>query len=221
MSWLVTPAEKTPVDRQGIGNVSLLLHGNGTNGSTTITDSRGNALSVVGSNVSISTAESKFGGSSIYFGGTGGYVQCPPAVFNPLNRDFTVEWWQKLATTNTTYSTVATNTNGGIRASNGFIQIFGGAVDNVAASLPFTTDWQHIAITKTSSDVYLFHNGTRFGNNAANTQGVLSCDRFDIGRANGSYPNSFSGYIDEFRVTLGIARYTANFTPPTAPFPDI
>ena len=222
MSWTVTGTEKVPVDKLGIGSVSLLLHGNGANGSTTITDSRGNTLSVVGSNVSISTAESKFGGSSIYFGGTGGYIQCPAQVFNPLSQDFTVEWWQKLATTNTTYSTISTNANGGFRSSNGSLQIFSGGLNNVAATgYSYSLDWQHIAITKTSSDAFLFLDGVRRANNAANTQSVSSCDRFDIGRSNASYPNSFNGYIDELRVTLGIARYTANFTPPTAPFPDI
>jgi hypothetical protein len=208
-----------------IREVSLLLHGDGTNGSTTITDSSltPKTVTAVG-NAQISTAiADPFGNSTgvIAFDGTGGYIQCPASAFNPLARDFTVEWWQKLATTNTTYGSVATNSNGGLRSSNGILQIFGGGVSNVAATaVPFSTDWQHIAITKTSSDVFLFLNGTRFSNNASNQQGVVSCDRFDIGRTNQSHPNSFSGYIDEFRVTLGIARYTANFTPPTAPFPD-
>lgn len=218
---LILKKDSVAATDTNIREVSLLLHGDGINGSTAITDAKGNSLTVVGTNVSISTADSKFGSSSIFFGGTGGYIQCPTAVFNPGSRDFTVEWWQKLSSTSTTYSTVATNSNGGLRSSNGSLQIFGGGIDNVAASaFSYSAGWQHIAVVKTPSDVYLFVDGVRRANNASNNRSTLACDRFDIGRANTSYPNSFSGYIDEFRVTLGVARYTSNFTPPTAPFPD-
>ena len=53
-------------------NVSLLLHGDGTNGSTTIVDSSSSSKTVTAvGDAQISTAQSKFGGSSIYFDGTG------------------------------------------------------------------------------------------------------------------------------------------------------
>jgi hypothetical protein len=38
-----------------------------------------------------------------------------------------------------------------------------------------------------------------------------------IGAVSASVGN-FNGYIDDFRITKGFARYTANFTAPTAPF---
>jgi hypothetical protein len=44
-----------------------------------------------------------------------------------------------------------------------------------------------------------------------------------VGVGTDSVPNPwtyFNGYMDEARITKGVARYTANFTPPTGPFPD-
>ena len=59
---------------QYFDNVELLLHLNGSNGSTTFTDSSSNGLTVTrGGNVTISTAQAKFGGASAVFDGSGDY----------------------------------------------------------------------------------------------------------------------------------------------------
>jgi hypothetical protein len=69
MSWLITPGQPVPVDLNR-SNVSLLLHGNGTNGSTTITDNSPSPKTVTAvGNAQISTAQSKYGGGSIAFDG--------------------------------------------------------------------------------------------------------------------------------------------------------
>ena len=76
-------------------DVSLLLHGNGTNGSTTITDSSPSPKTVTAvGNAQISTAQSKFGGSSIAFDGTGDYLSVPnDGTLQMGSVDFTIEFW--------------------------------------------------------------------------------------------------------------------------------
>ena len=82
MSWVITGTQKEPAgDPFFFSNVSLLLHGDGTNGSTLIKDSspRMNTVTAVG-NAQISTAQSKFGGSSIAFDGTGDSLTTPTTL---------------------------------------------------------------------------------------------------------------------------------------------
>ena len=208
-------------------DVSLLLHMDGSNGSTTFTDSSSNALTVTANgNAQISTAESKFGGSSALLDGTGDYLSAGVAAFDPGTSDFTIEWWQKLSATNVSYSAISLGAIGGVRASDGLIQLYtnGGFATNVAANAVGVnnTDWNYIAISRTGTTCRIFLNGTLLTNDAANAMqsNLTGVDRFDIGRNNSSYGNAFNGYIDELRVTVGTNRYTANFTPPTAPFPD-
>ena len=83
----------TPTD-PNFADVSLLLHGDGANNSTTFTDSSSNnfTLSRVG-DVKISTTESKFGGSSIFFDGTGDYLTLANNSDFNFPNDFTVEAW--------------------------------------------------------------------------------------------------------------------------------
>jgi hypothetical protein len=68
-----------------------------------------------------------------------------------------------------------------------------------------------------------FVDGTQVGTTETFTAPVFTVVGVGVG-ANGNQFNissqSFNGYIDELRITKGIARYTANFTPPTAPFAD-
>ena len=83
-----------PVDEE-FGNVSLLLHGDGTNGSTTIVDSSSSTKAVTAfGDAQISTAQSKFGGASIAFDGNGDYLTIPPSAKFEFGTDpFTVEFW--------------------------------------------------------------------------------------------------------------------------------
>jgi len=77
--------------------------------------------------------------------------------------------------------------------------------------------WQHIAVCKSGSSTRLFVNGTQVGSTYSDTFNYLSA-RWEIGgRSNSTFP--IVGYMDDLRITNGVARYTANFTAPTQAFP--
>ena len=92
----------------------------------------------------------------------------------------------------------------------------GGAVGITANSALTANTWQHIAACKSGSSTRLFVNGTQVGSTYTDTDTYDSA-RWEIGRVSGLFP--LNGYIDDFRVTKGVARYTANFTAPTQAFP--
>ena len=98
MSWLITGSEKNPTDPFR-SQVSLLLHGDGTNGSTTITDSGPSPKTVTAvGNAQVDTAQSKFGGASALFDGTGDYLELAPVGIGLARTDnFTCEAWIRLA----------------------------------------------------------------------------------------------------------------------------
>lgn len=81
-------------------------------------------------------------------------------------------------------------------------------------------NWHHVAITKSGDTYRLFVDGTM---SDERTQTNLSIDFTGvlIGK-NGwdAHNGEYTGYLDELRVTKGVARYTASFTPPTSPFPN-
>ena len=223
MSWLITGSEKTPVDPQ-FGSVSLLLHGNGTNASTTITDSSrfANTVTAVG-NAQISTAQSKFGGASIAFDGASDWLDIPSITF-ANNDSLTLECWlYKTQRDNSNYSVVfgsggAPNQIGYDDITEGSIFMYIDSGYGVAAAglaVP-TNSWCHLAWTRQGATCRAFVNGILQGTGTR-------ANAFNISRigALGVLSNETNGYLDDIRITKGVARYTANFTPPTAPFPDI
>jgi len=88
--------------------------------------------------------------------------------------------------------------------------------------------WHHIAMCRSGSTVRLFLNGTSQTVTTYGSIGTINMDNQNypvyIGANNfdtAQYGNRvLNGYIDDLRITKGVARYTANFTAPTAPFPD-
>ena len=227
-------------------NVSLLLHGDGANGSTTIVDSSPSSktATLVG-DVQISTAQSQpgFGGSSIVFDKVDDRITYSSSDFAFGTGDFTIEawifsrdvssasargWLQTSAVTGalqTSYNNglaifqgingSSSSVNGAICVGIGGNNLFGSSGSPVAL---FANQWQHIAVTRSGSTCRVFVDGTEVGTrqNSSNLTG----SNLVVG---GYYSTSylFDGYIDDLRITKGVARYTANFTPPTAPFPEV
>ena len=236
MSWTITPQTKVPVDPFR-SQVSLLLHGDGTNSSTTITDNSPSPKTVTAvGNAQISTAQSKFGGASIAFDGAGSPVDRVVLPFNDGtttfgSANFTVEGW---VYRNNTSDSIFLTGQGDLQtvATSSFVLYLGSTTsDFYLGASPFSctspspaaTTWAHVAWTRSGGTVRSFLNGSLVGSNAS--LGALSINPGITQPASlgsnylGGAP--FNGYIDDLRITKGVARYTANFTPPAAPFPDI
>jgi len=202
-----------------VTNTKLLL--NATNGAI-FDNSMKNDLETVG-NAQISTSVKKFGTGSIYIP-TG-------SLFIPNSQDlvfgsgnWTVEFWAYTDASGTKVycdSLDAANTTIQMEIYSSGTNLYwvklGGSVGITANSALTASTWQHIAVTKSGSSTRLFVNGTQVGSTYTDTDSYNSA-RWEIGRVSGMFP--LNGYLDDFRVTKGVARYTANFTPPTAAFPN-
>lgn len=206
-------------------NVSLLLHGD----STPIVDSSPTPKTInVFGNAQISTAQSKFGGSSLAFDGSGDYLTANSGDFAFGTADFTVELWAYAAAPHVDYRVLVTTrpNNGayfdafhlGVRA-NGVVLLYADAfyIQSSANAMP-VGDWCHIALVRSSGIATIYVNGVSVGTGGfANN---ITRTLLGIGDFPETSIEPFNGYIDELRITKGVARYISNFTPPTAPFPD-
>jgi Concanavalin A-like lectin/glucanases superfamily len=206
-------------------NVVLLL--NFTNGGIYDATSK-NDLETVG-NAQISTTQSKWGGSSMSFDGTTDYLVEPTSVyFGYGTGDFTIEFWLYLngAGVQTVFSnlsgTASTNPHIYINSTT-LIYYTAGATAITGASLS-TGVWYHIALCRASGSTRMFINGTQTGSTYADTNNYGQSAPLGVGTYwNGGAPVSAStlnGYLQDVRVTK-YARYTANFTAPTAAFPTL
>jgi hypothetical protein len=205
-------------------NVSLLLHMDGSNNSTTFTDSGPGAVTITASgDAKISTAQSKFGGASGVFDGTGDYIKTPSnAAFAFGTGDFTVETWvrftslgnyQSVVTTRTGAVSVATAWSLGATSTGAVYLYTNGFVATSATGLVTTGTWYHLAVARSGTTARLFLDGTLVAtgsNSQSFTDQVLA-----VG-ANGDGSEAVNGYIFDHRITKGVARYTASFTAPTS-----
>jgi hypothetical protein len=188
-----------------------------------------NVLETVG-NAQISTAVVKYGSGSMYFDGTTDALSMPNSPVLQLgSADFTCEFWAyRLAATNMTWvflngnsSNFAalrldTDTSGNIfllmstSGSAWAINTSGSAV------LPLST-WTHIAAVRFGGTMRLYVNGVALI--STTISGSLTAGTSQQVGANFGATQVVNGYVDDLRLTNGIARYTASFTAPTAAFP--
>ena len=216
-------------------SVALLLHMNGSNGSTTFTDSSGNNLTVTpAGNTQISTAQSRFGGASAYFDGVGDSLSISDPIVMIGAGDFTVEMFVRPDATQTGVEHILWNQGQGysdplisarlrLRFDRTVIlevQWTGDVPTRItSATAVSSTAFTHIAVVRSAGVFRLYVNGTQEGSTTTSNGAFKTNEPVRIGGGVGG-ADFYTGFIDEVRISKGIARYTANFTPPDAPFPD-
>lgn len=214
-------------------NVSLLLHCDGTNGSTVFTDSSriGNVMTPAG-NAAISTSIFKFG-TGAYSPGAGfnNGLSTPNVASGPLDLatgDFTVEFWFYSPSADSNTQIVLGSAVNGVSgfwmqmvnpASTMAAHIFAGGVDvPVTHGTVITKDvWHHCALVRSGTQFQIYLDGIGAAGPSTSAASLGTPPAFFYV---GYHPaiGSDSCPVDDVRVTKGIARYTSNFTPPTAPF---
>lgn len=211
---------------QPVTGTQSLLHFDGANNSTTFTDSVGGTW-IASGDAKISTTQSKYGGASGYFDGTGDFITGPSGVY-PTGNEWCIEGWVRFDDQSTGYRPVFSsdtisfvlgrswnviNRIGLSLSSNGSTyDIQAQSADGSTAIADNT--WYHLALVFTGSAYKVYLNGTLEITVNSSTKIFSTATKFRIGREN-TQTYYFKGYVDDFAY-YDYAKYTANFTPPAS-----
>lgn len=205
-------------------SVSLLLHMNGSNGSTTFTDfsSNAHAITVYG-NAQVTTTSPKFGTGALLCDGSGDSLSAPSNTSLTFGTgNFTIESWVRVNSFGARQFIFSQRDTSGFSLEITADGRLGCVTPNLntltqaSATMAINT-WYHVAFTRSGNTHTLWLDGSSVATNTLSENGLSGISY--IGSRDGSI-NSVNGRIDDLRVTKGVCRYTANFTPPTAAFPD-
>jgi hypothetical protein len=211
-------------------NTQLLVNGSG--GGIVDLSSKNNVTTISGARVS--TIQAKFGTSSLFFNGTTDYLRIPntPAV-DTSTGDFTIEFWLYKVANNPSTSrlwnpdgdafdsiTLALNASGTLHCAATTVTGTWNVINTTWGVTPVNNQWYHIALVRSGANIFGFVDGVR--TILTTTCPVTLYNAVTANKVIGGQSGisrMLNGYIDDFRLTKGIARYTANFTPPALPHP--
>lgn len=218
----------------------LLLHCDGADASTTFTDSSASAHTVtVAGNAQIDTAQSVFGGASGLFDGTADELTVADhADFEIGAGEFTIDlrvrfnsipaegsggamtFMQKGTVGGSNLSFIFRLFDATVRKLNLIVSADGTTLNvNIGnAWTPSLNTWYHVAVVRTGTTVRMFIDGTQLGSDETVSTTFFSGSGIVGVGSNSVGANVIDGWIDEFRFSKEIARWTANFTPPSAPY---
>ena len=223
-------------------SVSLLLHGEA------LVDSSPTPKTLTaGGNAAVSAAQKKFGGGSLAFDGSGDVISTPmSSAFYLSASGATIEAFVYIAADSAADGSGSRRAGIVGTSNNGSTAEFGLMIDgdagitgtglilewrNAAGTTQYRgancsiskNAWHHIAACVSPSATVFYLDGVGYSDAALtiNVDGPSSGGLW-VGRHTNFAPweRYLNGYIDELRITKGVARYTADFTPPTAPHPD-
>lgn len=205
-------------------STKLLLPFNGTDGATSTTDSSTSAHTITFSgNAQLDTAQSKWGTASLLLDGSGDYVTAAASTdFEFGSDDFTIECWMRWANTNANMGIFTTADNKFyLTIDNNRLYFRVNESENVILQswTRSSGQWYHLALARDGTTTRVFVDGQVIGSgtsaNPSHTNSALQ-----IGKDSFETNYNMNGWIDDFRVNKGVARYTGTFTPPEAEFAD-
>jgi|GEM_PF-2055197 hypothetical protein len=216
----------------------LMLKFEGNDGAKEIVDD-GNTGHVVTQNgtAQLKPNHYKIGSGACSFDGTDDFIYCADhADWSFGTGDFTIDFWVNFTTmpasnymfysqhdSGTDYIQFYLLSSGKLRFISAESSVSKGVYETTTAPTIETGTWYHIAYVRNGANFYIFLDGTSLplteitaiGSNSMPDVATEMC----IGTNEVASPASFlDGYLDEFRVSKGTARYTSNFTPSTSPF---
>jgi hypothetical protein len=219
-----------------------LLHMDGANSSTTFTDEAGHTVTASGTS-ELSTSASEFGGVSGYFdGSTNCFLQIPESSseFNFGTGNFTIDFWFNSPGESVNYPNIVTTSGGwssgsfGIRYSNtgrtSKVTVHWNPVGDpcIISTDTFSINtWHHVAVERTNSTTLVLY----VDGNLEGSVSISSSQALDLGYGgyvqvggetwDGASQGYYTGYVDELRISKGIARWTSNFSVPTQEYAPI
>lgn len=216
----------------------LLLHCDGTDGATTVVDEIGNTITSEGT-AQLDTAQKKFGTASLLLDGDSDYLTVPDSEdWNFGTGDFTIDFWIRFSDktgeqcffemrdadgTPQVYFRKEVDGNLAFRA------IKDGGGDNayyITASAPTINNgtWYHLMLVRSTTTIKIALDGTFLTlteTTAMSTNAVPASNRAWYIGSSSTPGNYINGWIDEFRVSKGIARETSDFTAPTTAYSKV
>ncbi|MCL5795010.1 MAG: hypothetical protein M1338_01500 [Patescibacteria group bacterium] len=232
---------KKPTVSAGIDSYTkAILHMDGTDGSTTFTDGSNYSHTFTpNSGAQLDTAQQKFGTASGLFDGISDYLTSNDSTDWDIGTgDFTIDLWARsaISVASNAYrfaargniETVTGDWCWGVGHNDGWgtnirmnfaYKTAGGIVDIVSSEITFNADtWYHVAVVRNGTTLKMYLDGTEVASTAVSAD-LSSSSAFHVGVREGTGPGGiaeeWNGWLDEFRFSNGIARWTTGFTPPT------
>src|SRR5262245_17235917 len=223
----------------------VLLHMNRGAGLATIADHYGNSgvprAWTANGDAKLDAADSKFGNASLLLDGTGDYISTPDSTdFTLGSGDFTIDCWFKCTATAGSFALIAgqgSNTGSNLERAwmiyrtNANVISFDFWIGNAQFSNPGTTQftdtintgWHHVAAVRSGTSFRMYIDGRLEASGGAvgsvqdSPVGLYIGSAGELGGGSAFNP-LWTGRIDEFRLSVGVARWTSNFTPPAAAY---
>lgn len=232
----MTVIQRTPLRRDPYFSKVVLLVGfdDQEDGDTAATDESplANTLTFTGAGAAIDTAQAAFGRSSVNFA-SNSYVSVPDQIGVSFDNAFDKTYECRFRTTDNTQQQGLFNKRDGSSAEEGYLAINGasgflsmatfisGTIDvNIIGTTTVTNNaWHHGAMCRASGVWYLFLDGNLEGSAAEGGTPTGNSEPLHIGNSQFNTGRWMRGWIDEARVTHGVARYISNFKVPAHRFP--
>jgi len=208
----------------------LCLHTDGANASTSFPDASQYAHNATAfGNAQILTSQSKFGGAAAFFDGAGDYLTIPHSTdFDLGSGDFTIDLWLWVSSLSGAHRIIGKGTGAFwpflIYQNGAQLQFWSSSngtswdiLAGMTITLSLTGGWHHVAVTRQGSTWRTFYDGTLAA--SATTAATVMADTNPVRIGAGSVTGEdYGGWLEEIRISKGIARWTSNFVPPTSPY---